>query len=101
MGLAQSRIAVDEEGIERFSWCLTHSVCGRSRQLVRLPNDEKIEGIPIAKWGSVSVQSSGCSRRCNRRADEKIHLRPSLSFLVDAKHDIQRMSQNDWSVARQ
>src|SRR5687768_17620298 len=95
VSFAETRIAVDEKRIVDFARRLANRVsCGR-RNVVRLSDDEKIEGVSVAQWRRGIVAT--CERRLHRIwwwSDKEIHLGPFLPFLVHTENDVQRMSEN-------
>src|SRR5690242_1201220 len=103
MGLADARIAVDEERVVNTGRRLRDSMRGGSGELVRLPNDKVSEGVALTeRWRIAATILSGAGLALRRwRCNEKIHLRPRLSLLVDSKDHGERMSECDRRQARE
>src|SRR5213593_1003596 len=87
MRLAEARRAVDEQRVVRLAGSLRHGMRRRRRELVRFPDDEHLEGVPLVQR----------RRRTRRPVDggpdgapwrhEEIHLRPLLAVLLHPEDD--------------
>src|SRR5438046_9261639 len=99
MRLAESRGAVDKERIVRLAGCFRDRVRGRGGELVRLPDHEGLERIPLVeRRGRDARLVEG--RRLARRHEE-VHLGSLLAILLYSEHDRRGPPEHPLGRARQ
>ena len=101
MRLAQTRRPVDEQRVVGLAGRFRHGVRRGGRELVRLPDDERLKGVALVERGRRHAGLvAGPGRRLPRR-DEEVHLRALLAVLLHAKHDGRGTAEDALGGARQ
>ncbi len=99
VGLAQPGGAVDEQWVVSAPGGLGHGVRGGGGQLVRLADDEALEGVALVQR-RVRGRSRGRDRVLTRRHEE-VHLGPLLAVYLHAEHHRRRPTEDALRGARQ
>jgi hypothetical protein len=110
VGLAQPGGAVNEEWVVGLAGGLGRGVAGRGRELVRLADDEGVEGVTLVERlaarvpggrpaiGGFAGRATG-ARRWGR--DEEVHLGTRVAIPVNPEHDGGRLADHRLSHLRQ
>ena len=87
VGLAQPGGAVDEERVVGLARRLGHGVRRRGRQLVRLPDDEGVEGVALVERLGVPDVRPRRRRFGGGRRHEEVHLGALLAVFLHPEDD--------------
>jgi hypothetical protein len=100
VGLAQPGGPVDEQRVVGLSGRLRRRMGRGSRELVGLPDHERVESIALVeRLGTrIDLHARGNGHRGRH---EEVHLGPLLPILVDPEHDRRRLPQNRFGQTRQ
>ena len=93
VGLAEPGGAVDEERVVGLAGRLGDGVRGGGGELVRLADDEGVEGVALVERLGRGIGHSRRAGQRRRRRDEEVHLGPGQPLFVDPEDHRHRSAE--------